>query len=465
MGPTASGKTELAIEVAEALDLAVLSVDSRQLYRQMDVGTAKPTPQQRRRVRHELLDLRSPDQPITLQEFTALAGEAIAAEHRRRGVALLVGGTGLYLKALLQGLQPPAVPPQQALRDQFSALGQAHCHRLLCQIDPVAGARIQPADAVRTQRALEVIYATGRSLTGQQRRSPPPWRVVELGLDPPDLTERIRRRTIRLYREGLLAETAQLIQRYGRDCPLLETIGYGEARSVLAGELDEQQALAITERRTRQYAKRQRTWFRRQHRPLWLTGEGGAIPPSAPPPGEAMLGRDPWRSAVPSAAIWHPMAAGAADAESCATGATLGEASAAGPIRRTAWEAPPSEAFVLAEAAPQDTGFSGIVFPDTVFPETVLPQEAFEDPLLEGALLGRTVLGGTAIGGSVGMAGSGREATMQARPGPLGRDQAMRQDPEAEATSTQAGERRTGTGPADVDLLREAVLQALHGLV
>lgn len=277
MGPTASGKTDLAIALAEALDLAVLSVDSRQLYRDMDVGTAKPTPEQRRRVRHELLDLRSPDQPITLQEFTALAGEAIAAEHRRRGAALLVGGTGLYLKALLEGLQPPAVPPQQPLRDQFAALGQAHCHQLLRQVDPEAAARILPGDAVRTQRALEVVYATGRTLSSQQRRCPPPWRVVELGLDPADLIQRIHSRTAALYEQGLVAETERLAHRYGADCPLLDTIGYGEALRVLTGELDERQAQALTERRTRAYAKRQRTWFRRQHRPHWLaTGGGGA---------------------------------------------------------------------------------------------------------------------------------------------------------------------------------------------
>jgi len=270
MGPTASGKTALAIELAEALDLAVLSVDSRQLYRGMDVGTAKPTAAQRRRVRHELLDLRSPGQPITLQEFTALAAEAIAREHRRRGIALLVGGTGLYLKALLQGLQPPAVPPQPGLRDQLAALGQAHCHQLLRQADPEAGARILPGDAVRTHRALEVLYATGRTLSSQQHRSPPPWRVLELGLNPPDLAQRIRSRTADLYGQGLVNETERLIERYGAHCPLLDTIGYDEARRVLAGELPEPEAIAITERRTRRYAKRQRTWFRRQHRPLWL---------------------------------------------------------------------------------------------------------------------------------------------------------------------------------------------------
>ena len=276
LGPTASGKTALAIELARALDLAVLSVDSRQMYRHMDVGTAKPTPAQRARVRHELLDLSDPDQPLTMQEFTALAGAAIAAAHQRRGVALLVGGSGLYLKALLAGLQPPAVPPQPALRAQFVSLGQPVCHQLLRQVDPAAAGRIAAADAVRTIRALEVLYATGRPLSAQQGQAPPPWRVLELGLDPADLHQRIRRRTAALYTDGLVEETAQLIERFGADCPLLDTIGYGEAARLLRGELEAEAAVALTERRTRQYAKRQRTWFRRQHRPLWLTDAAAA---------------------------------------------------------------------------------------------------------------------------------------------------------------------------------------------
>jgi tRNA dimethylallyltransferase len=277
MGPTASGKTALALELAEVLDLAVLSIDSRQLYRGMDLGTAKPTPAQRGRVRHELLDLRDPDQPITLQEFTTLARAAIAAEHQRRGIALLAGGTGLYMQALLQGLEPPAVPPQPRLRHQFALLGQSACHALLRQADPAAASRIGAADAVRTQRALEVLYATGIPLAGRRQRRPPAWRVLELGLDPPDLAERIRQRTAALYAGGLVAETVALRERYGSSCALLQTIGYGEANRLLEGELDLAAARALTERRTRQYAKRQRTWFRRQHQPRWLeTGAAGA---------------------------------------------------------------------------------------------------------------------------------------------------------------------------------------------
>ena len=278
LGPTASGKTDLGIAIAQALDLAVLSVDSRQLYQEMDIGTAKPTAGQRAAVRHELLDLRRPDQPINLQEFRAEADRAIAAEHRRRGIALLVGGSGLYLKAISQGMAPPAVPPQPQLRQQFEALGQPLCHQLLAAADPNAAVRIMPRDAVRTQRALEVLYATGMPLSTQQGATPPPWRVLELGLNPVDLKQRISTRTAQLYADGLVEETRRLIARYGSGCPLLDTIGYGEAKAQLRGELSPQEAIALTTRRTLQFAKRQRTWFRRQHDPLWLDADPNAAP-------------------------------------------------------------------------------------------------------------------------------------------------------------------------------------------
>ena len=272
LGPTASGKTDLAIALAQALDLAVLNVDSRQLYRQMDVGTAKPTAAQRGQARHELLDLRDPDQPINLQEFRAIAEAQLNAELARKPLALLAGGSGLYLQALTQGLEPPAVPPQPQLRAQLAALGQPLCHQLLRQGDPAAAARIAPADAVRTQRALEVLYATGRPLSSQQGATPPPWRVLELGLNPTDLTARIASRTKCLFAAGLVAETEALIERYGAGLPLLNTIGYSEAKQQLAGELSETEAIALCEQRTRQFAKRQRTWFRRRHAPIWLDG-------------------------------------------------------------------------------------------------------------------------------------------------------------------------------------------------
>ena len=270
LGPTASGKTDLALELAERFELEILNIDSRQLYKEMNVGTAKPTIEQRARVPHHLLDLRRPDQPITLREFQDEALTALNRSFEKRGAAFLVGGSGLYLKALTAGLKPPSVAPQPALRQQLAQLGQKACHQLLKDADPAAGQRIAAADAVRTQRALEVLYATGRPISSQSSASPPPWRVLELGLNPANLRQRISQRTEQLYDQGLMEETQQLKQRYGADLPLLQTIGYSEALQVLGGHLDRTSAIAQTTKRTQQFAKRQRTWFRRQHNPHWL---------------------------------------------------------------------------------------------------------------------------------------------------------------------------------------------------
>ncbi|KZR66192.1 MULTISPECIES: tRNA (adenosine(37)-N6)-dimethylallyltransferase MiaA [Prochlorococcus] len=273
LGPTASGKTALGISLARHLKLDVLNVDSRQLYRDMSVGTAKPTPDQQRQVAHQLLDLRAPDQPITLKEFQSIAMAAVTQSIAQSRMALLVGGSGLYLKSLIKGLRPPGVAPQPGLRQQLQHLGQAICHPLLRQADPTAAKRIAPADSMRTQRALEVLYATGRPISAQQESIPPNWRVLELGLDPADLNERIELRTAQLYANGLIEETERLCSYYSADLPLLQTIGYREALHMLQGQLNLKQAIALTTLRTRQFAKRQRTWFRRQHAPHWLNGE------------------------------------------------------------------------------------------------------------------------------------------------------------------------------------------------
>ena len=270
LGPTASGKTALALELAERFELEILNIDSRQLYKEMDVGTAKPTTEQRARVPHHLLDLRHPDQPITLSEFQEEALTAVNRNLEQRGAAFLVGGSGLYLKALTAGLKPPSVAPQPKLRQQLAAVGQRTCHQLLMAADAESGRKIASADAVRTQRALEVLYATGKPMSSLSSANPPPWRVLELGLNPADLRQRIMQRTKQLYAQGLIEETRGLKQRYGADLPLLQTIGYAEALQVLDGELDRASAIETTTMRTQQFAKRQRTWFRGQHHPHWL---------------------------------------------------------------------------------------------------------------------------------------------------------------------------------------------------
>jgi tRNA dimethylallyltransferase len=273
LGPTAGGKTALGVALAERLGCRVLSVDSRQVYVGMDIGTAKPTLEERRGIPHELLDLVPPDRPLNLNGFCAHAGPLIAAERATAGLALLVGGSGLYQQALGHGLVPPSVPPQPALRRQLEALDPQVRWGLLRAADPEAAGRLHPADAVRIVRALEVLYASGRPLSQQQGRHPPPGPVLELGLDPPDLRQRIAGRTAQMLRAGLLQETDHLRRRFGADLPLLRTIGYAEALAVLDGRLDPPAAEEAINRRTWQFARRQHTWFRHRHQPLWLDPE------------------------------------------------------------------------------------------------------------------------------------------------------------------------------------------------
>ena len=273
LGPTASGKTETALDLAEKLNLEIHNIDSRQLYIGMDIGTAKPTKTQMNRVKHFLVDIRKPNNPITFKEFQEEAQLSLEVALQKQGVAFLVGGSGLYLKAITAGLRPPAVPPIKNLRKQFCELGQAQCFQLLKSSDRKASTRISPNDAVRTQRALEVLYATGQSITEQESAEPPPWKILELGLNPTNLRERIAHRTNQIYRNGLFEETKLLINEYTKELPLLQTIGYGEALQVIQGKITTEKAIETTNYRTNQFAKRQRTWFRRQHNPKWLNDE------------------------------------------------------------------------------------------------------------------------------------------------------------------------------------------------
>ncbi len=273
LGPTASGKTSLALDIAESLKLSVINGDSRQFYIGMDVGTAKPTKGQQSRIPHELIDISPPNKPINLKEFQTRANITINESLKKQGMAFLVGGSGLYLKAITHGLIPPAVPPQPVIRRQLSKIGQSICYKLLEKADPKAAKRIASNDAVRTQRALEVLYATGLPISAQQNASPPPWQILELGLDPNNLRELIIERTKLIYSKGLIEETQQLIKDYGEDLPLLKTIGYEEALKLIQGQMNHNEALERTIRRTQQFAKRQRTWFRRQHKPHWLKSQ------------------------------------------------------------------------------------------------------------------------------------------------------------------------------------------------
>ncbi len=273
MGPTASGKTELAIDIANKIKTNIHNVDSRQIYIDMDIGTAKPTPEQQKQVPHFLIDLCLPTKPINLYKFHLIARTSMEEELKKRSLILLVGGSGLYLQSLIRGLNPPGVPPQKFLRNQLNRIEKNERHSLLKCCDPKAAEQIHPQDSIRTVRALEVFYATGQGFSKQKNSNPPPWKILELGLNPENLVTRIKQRTKEMYKSGLIQETENLIIKYGNDLQLLKTIGYGEARSIINGKINFEEALAITIQRTLQLAKRQKTWFRNKHNSKWLNND------------------------------------------------------------------------------------------------------------------------------------------------------------------------------------------------
>ena len=277
MGPTASGKTELAIEIAKKLNSNIHNVDSRQIYIDMNIGTAKPTASQQKQVKHFLIDVCLPSKPINLHDFQSVAKKSIERDLKTHDLTLLVGGSGLYLQALIGGLHPPAVPPQRFLIDQLAKIDKTERHKLLRCCDPLSAKRIHPEDSIRTIRALEVFYATGKMFSEQKNMKPNPWKILELGLNPDNLISRIQRRTEEMYQKGLIEETQVLINKYGNDLQLLKTIGDGEARSIISGKINFEEALEITIKRTCQLAKRQKTWFRNKHNSKWLNHEN-ALP-------------------------------------------------------------------------------------------------------------------------------------------------------------------------------------------
>lgn len=266
-GPTASGKTALAVEMAEKLGGEIVSADSQQCYRGLDAGTAKPTPDEQARVRHHLLDVADPEEQLDAARFVQLADAAIAGIDARGKRAIVAGGTGLWIRALLRGLlDAPGASPEfrAALREEFDELGVPALHQRLQGIDPAAAAKILPNDRVRIERALEVHALSGRPLSELQREhrfAGARYQALIWFLDPPRevLRERIDARTRKMFAGGSLRrETERLLERGATKA--LKIIGYGECADALrTGDWD--LAEERTKARTRRYAKRQRTWF------------------------------------------------------------------------------------------------------------------------------------------------------------------------------------------------------------
>ncbi len=281
-GPTASGKSALAIAAALAVKGEIVNCDSMQLYKRLDIGTAKPSAEERALVPHHLYDLLEPDEVYSAGRYMIEARQVCSAIASRGGVPVVVGGTGLYFRALLEGVfEGPG--RSETLRARLNRIadrkGTAWLHRILQRRDPTAAAKIQPADRIRIVRALEVYLATGQPITSLQPRREPlqGFQVVSLGLNLPrsELYARINGRVDRMFESGLVEEVEGLLrQGFQSDMKGFEALGYRHVVAYLGGRMTFEEARELTARDTRRYAKRQLTWFRRDPEIHWIEFPG-----------------------------------------------------------------------------------------------------------------------------------------------------------------------------------------------
>ena len=282
LGPTASGKSALAVALARRFSGEIVSCDSVALYRHFEIGTAKPTREQRALVPHHLMDVAEPNQPYTAGEYARQA-RAVIGEIRARGhLPIVVGGTGLYLRALLEGLFPGPQRSEELrerLRSSAARHGSPYLHRMLARLDPEAAAKIHANDLPKLVRAIEVCLASRAQMSQlwKQRGRDPlrGFRILRIGLNPAreKLYGRINLRAQQMFDNGLVEETKVLIELYPGGMPLY-SLGYKQAVQFLRGECTREQAIAATQQGHRNYAKRQMTWFRREPEVRWLEGFG-----------------------------------------------------------------------------------------------------------------------------------------------------------------------------------------------
>jgi tRNA dimethylallyltransferase len=285
VGPTATGKSALALAVAERAGAEIVSLDSMQVYRGMDIGTAKPSREERERVPHHMLDLVDPDEHYDVQRFIADLEPVLAGIEARGSRALVVGGTAFYLKVLTHGLfeGPPSDPELRArLEEEAREVGSAHMHARLSKADPESAERLHPNDRKRVVRALEVLEQTGRPLSVWQqewrdeqgeRRAGRPRRLVGVGHATGDLDSRIRARTGRMLDAGWAEEAERVRRGCGYGPTAVQALGYAQVLRWVDGELTREECEQEIALRTRQFARKQRTWYRKFEEIVWLQGE------------------------------------------------------------------------------------------------------------------------------------------------------------------------------------------------
>jgi tRNA dimethylallyltransferase len=282
LGPTASGKTALSLALAEKFGGEIVNCDSVAMYREFDIGTAKPSAAERARVPHHLFDVVDPAQEMTAGEYARQARQVLAEIKLRQHLPIVVGGTGLYLRALLEGLFPGPQRSEELrerLRETAAKRGSDYLRRILIRLDRAAAEKIHANDIPKLIRAIEVCLASRQKMSDlwQQGRDPlQGFRILRLGLDPDRaaLYDRINQRASQMFETGLIEETQRLLQKYASAASPLASLGYKQAVQLLRGELTCEQALQAAQQAHRNYAKRQMTWFRREPEVEWLKGFG-----------------------------------------------------------------------------------------------------------------------------------------------------------------------------------------------
>lgn len=282
LGPTGSGKTALSLSLAERFGGEIVNCDSVAMYREFELGTAKPTVSERASAPHHLLDFVDPAGYITAGEYARQAREVLREISARNALPIVVGGTGLYLRALLEGLfagPRRSEELRERLRQRAAERGTGYLHGILSRLDPPAATKIHPNDIPKLVRAIEICVASRTKMTemwGQGRELLRGFRILRLGLDPgrQALYERINQRAQRMFAAGLVEETKTLLTKYGETSRPLAALGYKQAVQLLCGTIDEETAVRTAQQAHRNYAKRQMTWFRREPDVVWLAGFG-----------------------------------------------------------------------------------------------------------------------------------------------------------------------------------------------
>ena len=287
VGPTASGKTALAVAIAKQFNGEIISADSRQIYRGMDIGTAKATPEEQASVPHHLIDIRDPDEDYSVADFKRDADAAIDEIASRGKLPVLAGGTGLYIKSVIENLDIPEIKADPELRAKIehdiTTRGLPAVFDRLVELDPEAAYIVDPKNPRRVVRALEVALITGEPFTAQRRKNELRYEVLEIGLNPPPelLREHINRRIDLMMQDGLVEEVKGLLQRYrkpGGNMPTaFDAIGYREIIDYLEGKYNLEDAIAAMKLNTWHFAKRQVTWFKKDKEIRWVEGEAEAV--------------------------------------------------------------------------------------------------------------------------------------------------------------------------------------------